>query len=107
VVDDYGTTKDLVIPHASAIGLGAAGPAALFFSAGVSFESKVALITGRSAGSIAMELVKYLLQGGATVVATTSSFSQTTAMFYPQSLPEARLEGVAAVRGAVQRRVDG
>jgi fatty acid synthase subunit beta len=51
-------------------------------SAGVSFAGKAALITGCGPGSIGLELVKALLTGGATVVATTSRFSAaSTAAF--------------------------
>jgi phosphopantetheine--protein transferase-like protein len=51
-------------------------------SAGVSFAGKTALITGCGPASIGLELVKALLTGGATVVATTSRFSAaSTAAF--------------------------
>ena len=38
---------------------------------GVTFEGQVALLTGAGRGSIAIELGKALLQGGATVIVTT------------------------------------
>lgn len=51
-------------------------------SAGISFAGKVALVTGCGRNSIGAELVKALLEGGATVFVTTSSFNpSTTAAF--------------------------
>ncbi|KAJ0391655.1 hypothetical protein P43SY_011807 [Pythium insidiosum] len=47
-------------------------------TSGVSFSEKVALITGCGRNSIGAELVKSLLEGGATVFVTTSSFSHDT-----------------------------
>ncbi|EEY57118.1 fatty acid synthase subunit alpha, putative [Phytophthora infestans T30-4] len=47
-------------------------------STGISFAGKVALLTGCGKNSIAAEIVKALLEGGATVFVTTSSFSMTT-----------------------------
>jgi fatty acid synthase subunit beta len=49
---------------------------------GITFEGKCALVTGCGRGSIAIELVKALLEGGASVVVTTSSFSKKTTDFY-------------------------
>lgn len=55
---------------------------AMVSGAGISFAGRVALVTGCSQGSIGVELVKALLEGGATVVATTSRFGpQRTAFF--------------------------
>ncbi|KAL3656950.1 hypothetical protein V7S43_018155 [Phytophthora oleae] len=49
---------------------------------GISFANKVALLTGCGNNSIGAEIVKALLQGGATVFVTTSSFSmKTTGLF--------------------------
>ncbi|KAL4138997.1 hypothetical protein PRIC2_002497 [Phytophthora ramorum] len=51
-------------------------------TAGVSFVDKVALLTGCGKNSIGAEIVKALLEGGATVFVTTSSFSmKTNALF--------------------------
>ncbi|KAG6574452.1 putative fatty acid synthase subunit alpha [Phytophthora cinnamomi] len=51
-------------------------------STGISFAGKVALLTGCGKNSIGAEIVKALLEGGATVFVTTSSFSmKTTALF--------------------------
>jgi len=49
---------------------------------GVSFEGKVALVTGCSKGSIGIKIVAALLTGGATVVATTSSFARSSTLDY-------------------------
>jgi len=46
---------------------------------GLSFAGKTALVTGCGRGSIGAEMVSALLAGGATVIATTSSFSAATA----------------------------
>ncbi|CCI41838.1 unnamed protein product [Albugo candida] len=49
---------------------------------GVSFVGKVALVTGCGRNSIGAEIVKSLLEGGATVFVTTSSYGfQTTKLF--------------------------
>ncbi|EGZ23948.1 hypothetical protein PHYSODRAFT_556584 [Phytophthora sojae] len=51
-------------------------------STGISFAGKVALLTGCGKNSIGAEIAKALLEGGATVFVTTSSFSmKTTALF--------------------------
>ncbi|TMW63542.1 hypothetical protein Poli38472_002483 [Pythium oligandrum] len=47
-------------------------------TSGVSFYGKVALATGCGRDSIGIEVVKSLLEGGATVIVTTSSYSKTT-----------------------------
>jgi fatty acid synthase subunit beta len=54
-----------------------------FVEAGVSFEGRVALVTGCGRGSIGIELVKALLAGGANVFVTTSSgvTSRNTSFF--------------------------
>ncbi|GLD97526.1 hypothetical protein PINS_up006216 [Pythium insidiosum] len=51
-------------------------------TSGVSFSEKVALITGCGRNSIGAELVKSLLEGGATVFVTTSSFSHDTSRVF-------------------------
>ena len=43
---------------------------------GMTFEGKVALVTGCGKGSIGLEIVKALLSGGARVIVTTSSYSK-------------------------------
>ncbi|CAH0517169.1 unnamed protein product [Peronospora belbahrii] len=49
---------------------------------GISFAGKVALLTGCGKNSIGAEIVKALLEGGATVFVTTSSFGmKTTTLF--------------------------
>lgn len=48
----------------------------------VSFAGRTALVTGASEGSIALEVVKVLLTGGARVVVTTSSLSPERVKFY-------------------------
>ncbi|KAH9183559.1 hypothetical protein AeNC1_014465, partial [Aphanomyces euteiches] len=49
---------------------------------GVSFVGKNALVTGCGCDSIASEVVKSLLEGGATVICTTSSFSSKSTKFF-------------------------
>ncbi|RHZ19227.1 hypothetical protein DYB37_003435 [Aphanomyces astaci] len=51
-------------------------------TSGVSFVGKNALVTGCGRDSIASEVVKALLEGGATVVCTTSSFSTKATQFF-------------------------
>ncbi|KAH9148372.1 hypothetical protein AeRB84_008258, partial [Aphanomyces euteiches] len=51
-------------------------------TAGVSFVGKNALVTGCGRDSIASEVVKALLEGGATVICTTSSFSSKSTKFF-------------------------
>lgn len=49
---------------------------------GISFVGKTALVTGCGKGSIGLEVMRRLLEGGATVIATTSSFgSRSNALF--------------------------
>ncbi|KAK1943247.1 Fatty acid synthase subunit alpha [Phytophthora citrophthora] len=48
-------------------------------STGISFADKVALLTGCGNNSIGAEIVKSLLEGGATVFVTTNSFNMKTA----------------------------
>ncbi|CAI5733880.1 unnamed protein product [Peronospora farinosa] len=51
-------------------------------STGISFVGKAALLTGCGKNSIGAEIVKALLEGGATVFVTTSSFGmKTTTLF--------------------------
>ncbi|KAJ2358849.1 fatty acid synthase alpha subunit Lsd1 [Coemansia sp. RSA 2618] len=49
---------------------------------GVSFSGFTALVTGCSRGSIAAQCIEGLLSGGARVIATTSSYSRKTLLFY-------------------------
>ncbi|KAJ2358940.1 fatty acid synthase alpha subunit Lsd1 [Coemansia sp. RSA 2618] len=49
---------------------------------GLSFAGKTALVTGCGRGSIGAELVRGLLMGGAKVLATTSSYSRKTTLFF-------------------------
>ncbi|KAJ2698689.1 fatty acid synthase alpha subunit Lsd1, partial [Coemansia sp. IMI 209128] len=49
---------------------------------GLSFAGKTALVTGCGRGSIGADIVCGLLSGGAKVVATTSSFSRRTTLFF-------------------------
>ncbi|KAJ2409034.1 fatty acid synthase alpha subunit Lsd1, partial [Coemansia sp. RSA 2530] len=49
---------------------------------GLSFASKTALVTGCGRGSIGADIVCGLLSGGAKVIATTSSFSRKTTLFF-------------------------
>ncbi|OWZ15871.1 Fatty acid synthase subunit alpha [Phytophthora megakarya] len=51
-------------------------------STGISFAGKVALLTGCGKGSIGVEIVKALLEGGATVLVTTNSFSMNTTTLF-------------------------
>ncbi|KAJ2347619.1 fatty acid synthase alpha subunit Lsd1, partial [Coemansia sp. RSA 2671] len=49
---------------------------------GLSFAGKTALVTGCGRGSIGADIVCGLLSGGAKVIATTSSFSRKTTLFF-------------------------
>ncbi|KAJ2135713.1 beta subunit of fatty acid synthetase, partial [Coemansia sp. RSA 678] len=49
---------------------------------GVSFVGRTALVTGCGRGSIGAEIVRSLLMGGAKVLATTSSYSRQTTVFF-------------------------
>ncbi|KAJ2890891.1 fatty acid synthase alpha subunit Lsd1, partial [Coemansia aciculifera] len=49
---------------------------------GLSFSGKTALVTGCGRGSIGADIVCGLLSGGAKVIATTSSYSRKTTLFY-------------------------
>lgn len=53
-----------------------------FASEGMTFERRNVLITGAGRGSIAVEVLKGLLAGGARCVVTTSSYSRKTVDFY-------------------------
>lgn len=53
-----------------------------FASEGMTFEGRNVLITGAGRGSIAVEVLKGLLAGGARCVVTTSSYSRKTVEFY-------------------------
>ncbi|KAJ2832438.1 fatty acid synthase alpha subunit Lsd1 [Coemansia erecta] len=49
---------------------------------GLSFVGRTALVTGCGRGSIGAEIVRSLLMGGAKVLATTSSYSRQTTLFF-------------------------
>ena len=49
---------------------------------GISFHGRVVLVTGSGAGSIGSRVLEGLLEGGATVIATTSNFSQNVTEYY-------------------------
>ncbi|KAJ7158521.1 fatty acid synthase [Mycena filopes] len=51
-------------------------------TSGTTFKDKNALLTGVGKGSIGVEIVKGLLQGGAHVVITTSRYSRSTVEYY-------------------------
>ncbi|QRV90063.1 fatty acid synthase subunit beta [Ceratobasidium sp. AG-Ba] len=51
-------------------------------TSGTSFKDKNALLTGVGKGSIGVEILKGLLQGGARVVVTTSRYSRATVEYY-------------------------
>ncbi|CEH12227.1 fatty acid synthase [Ceraceosorus bombacis] len=51
---------------------------------GVTFQGQNALLTGVGKGSIALEVAKGLLAGGARVIITTSSYSRATLDFYKE-----------------------
>ncbi|ORX65081.1 thiolase-like protein [Linderina pennispora] len=53
-------------------------------TAGLTFEEKTMLITGCGRGSIGSDILKGLLSGGAKVVATTSSYSHKTTMYFEE-----------------------
>eukprot|EP00397_Hematodinium_sp_SG-2012_P000216 GEMP01000216.1.p1 GENE.GEMP01000216.1~~GEMP01000216.1.p1 ORF type:complete len:2535 (+),score=668.96 GEMP01000216.1:959-7606(+) len=50
--------------------------------AGITLSGKIVLVTGCGVGSIGIELVKYFLQAGAHVIATTSAFSFDRSKFF-------------------------
>ncbi|KAJ2423907.1 fatty acid synthase alpha subunit Lsd1, partial [Coemansia sp. RSA 2524] len=52
------------------------------FQQGTSFVGRTALVTGCGRGSIGAEIVRSLLMGGAKVLATTSSYSRQTTLFF-------------------------
>lgn len=49
---------------------------------GISFRGKNALVTGCGKGSIGIEVVKALIEGGASVIVTTSRFSKSATDYY-------------------------
>ncbi|KAJ2160602.1 fatty acid synthase alpha subunit Lsd1, partial [Coemansia sp. RSA 552] len=53
-----------------------------FCGRGLSFAGKTALVTGCGRGSIGAEVIRGLLMGGAKVLATTSSYSRKTILFF-------------------------
>ncbi|KAI8318623.1 hypothetical protein GQ54DRAFT_321606, partial [Martensiomyces pterosporus] len=60
----------------------------LMSTTGVSFAGKTALVTGCGRGSIGADILRGLLAGGARVVATTSSYSRKTTLFYEEMYRE-------------------
>ena len=49
---------------------------------GITFHGRIVLVTGSGAGSIGGMVLEGLLEGGSTVIATTSSFSQKVTEYY-------------------------
>ncbi|HAN32835.1 MAG TPA: hypothetical protein DCQ06_14670, partial [Myxococcales bacterium] len=73
----------------------------------IDFTKRTALVTGASPGSIAVEVVRHLLRGGARVVVTTSSLRRTRAQFYrdlyqQEAAPGAELHVVPFNQASVQ-----
>ncbi|KAI8317847.1 hypothetical protein GQ54DRAFT_241705, partial [Martensiomyces pterosporus] len=62
-------------------------------TAGVSFAGKTALVTGCGRGSIGADILRGLLAGGAKVIATTSSYSRKTTLFYEEMYRERGARG--------------
>ncbi|KAJ2268865.1 fatty acid synthase alpha subunit Lsd1, partial [Coemansia sp. RSA 371] len=60
---------------------------------GVSYVGKTALVTGCGRGSIGAEIVRGLLMGGAKVLATTSSYSRKTTLFFEDMYRECGSRG--------------
>ncbi|KAJ2805127.1 fatty acid synthase alpha subunit Lsd1 [Coemansia guatemalensis] len=60
---------------------------------GLSFAGKTALVTGCGAGSIGADIVRGLLMGGAKVVATSSSYSRRTTLFFEKMYRECGASG--------------
>ncbi|KAJ2084471.1 fatty acid synthase alpha subunit Lsd1 [Coemansia sp. RSA 988] len=60
---------------------------------GLSFAGKTALVTGCGAGSIGADIVRGLLMGGAKVVATSSSYSRRTTLFFENMYRECGASG--------------
>ncbi|KAJ2369194.1 fatty acid synthase alpha subunit Lsd1 [Coemansia sp. RSA 2610] len=79
-------------PHSSAF---YAGLRQMCGGAGASFAGTTALVTGCSRGSIAAQVICSLLQGGAHVIATTSSYRAETLQFYEQLYKQHGARGAA------------
>ncbi|KAJ2076549.1 fatty acid synthase alpha subunit Lsd1, partial [Coemansia sp. RSA 988] len=60
---------------------------------GLSFAGKTALVTGCGVGSIGADIVRGLLMGGAKVVATSSSYSRRTTLFFEKMYRECGASG--------------
>ncbi|KAJ2806143.1 fatty acid synthase alpha subunit Lsd1, partial [Coemansia guatemalensis] len=60
---------------------------------GLTFAGKTALVTGCGAGSIGADIVRGLLMGGAKVVATSSSYSRRTTLFFEKMYRECGASG--------------
>ncbi|KAJ2797124.1 fatty acid synthase alpha subunit Lsd1, partial [Coemansia guatemalensis] len=60
---------------------------------GLTFAGKTALVTGCGAGSIGADIVRGLLMGGAKVVATSSSYSRRTTLFFERMYRECGASG--------------
>ena len=69
------------------------------------FHDEIAVVTGASKGSIAASVVAQLLDGGATVIATTSKLDDDRLAFYRNALPRQRPLRRLAVGGAGQHGV--
>ncbi|KAK8069369.1 fatty acid synthase alpha subunit FasA [Apiospora phragmitis] len=77
-------------------------------SEGMSFQNKTVLVTGAGKGSIAAELVKLLLSGGAKVLVTTSSYDTSVGMWeqiYSQRGARGSQLNVVPFNGASQQDI--
>lgn len=64
---------------------------------GNTFQNKFCLVTGASKGSIGLSILKGLLNGGASVVTSTRSYSAATARFYQKLYVEHGAKGARLV----------
>ncbi|WP_445162319.1 fatty acid synthase subunit beta domain-containing protein [Mycobacterium sp. Dal123C01] len=74
-------------------------------ASGLTFAGRTALVTGAGPGSIALEMVKSLLEGGARVVVTTSSYGLDRSKFLKRvyqehAAPGAELHVIPANQGS-------
>ena len=69
------------------------------------YSDEIAVVTGASKGSIAASVVAGLLDGGATVIATTSKLDDDRLAFYRNAVPRQRPLRRGAVGGARQHGV--